>query len=361
MMFLDSHHQPSRFLSMRRFLTTIALTFVSCCFAMHSMAQEPLSVDRSARSNPAPAESRDQINRNVSTEASDQAKQRSGRQRSGGRPGAAVQPNLDNVVVHREIPYVSIPHPRQHLDLYLPKDAAGPLPVVVWIHGGAWYRGDKENCLPMQVGFSAGEFAIASIGYRLSGDATFPAQIEDCKAAIRFLRKNAQHFGLAPDRFGVWGSSAGGHLASLVGTSGGLTQWDVGENLDYSSKVQAVCNFYGPADFVSFASKRDATAGETEKAPESRLFGGTIQTKRKVAIAASPTTHITSGVPPFLIVHGDQDRKVPLKQSEILLDKLQSAGGKGRLVVLQGASHGGPRFAESEVIQQVKVFFQENL
>src|SRR5262249_12628746 len=149
-------------------------------------------------------------------------------------------------VIHRDLPYVTGGHQRQTLDLYLPS-AEQPVPLIIWIHGGAWRVGSKEDDLPLD--YLAQGCAVASINYRLSQHALFPAQIEDCKAAVRWLRANATRFKLDPQRFGAWGPSAGGHLAALLGTTGAVRAFEVGANLVVSSRVQAVVDYFGPTDF----------------------------------------------------------------------------------------------------------------
>jgi acetyl esterase/lipase len=136
--------------------------------------------------------------------------------------GASPVPRVpQGVKTHRDLAYVVNGHERQKLDLFVPEKADGPLPLIIWIHGGGWQNGSKDGCPPLRNGYTEHGYAVASINYRLSGHAVFPAQIEDCKAAIRWLRAHAEEYSLDPQRFGVWGSSAGGHLAALVGTSGG--------------------------------------------------------------------------------------------------------------------------------------------
>src|SRR5204862_2061067 len=132
----------------------------------------------------------------------------------------------DGVKAHRDLVYVEGGHERHKLDLYLPEKAAGPLPLLIWVHGGGWQNGSKDGCPPLRGGYLERGYAVASIGYRLSQHAVFPAQIEDCKAAIRWLRAHAQEYGLDKARFGVWGSSAGGHLVALIGTSGDVKAFD---------------------------------------------------------------------------------------------------------------------------------------
>ena len=152
----------------------------------------------------------------------------------------------------RDLPYVENGHERQKLDLYLPEKATGPLPVVVWIHGGGWQAGNKDHCRALP--FVSKGFAAASINYRLSQHAKFPAQIDDCKAAIRWLRAHASQYQLDPNHIGVWGESAGGHLVALLGTTGGKEFSPPGPNAKQSDKVQAVCDWYGPTDFPAHGS-----------------------------------------------------------------------------------------------------------
>src|SRR5437868_4772034 len=157
---------------------------------------------------------------------------------------------------HRDLEYVANGHERNKLDLFVPESADGPLPLIIWVHGGGWQAGSKDGCPPLRGGHTQRGYAVASINYRLSGHAPFPAQIEDCKAAIRWLRAHAKEYNLDPKRFGVWGSSAGGHLVALLGTSGDVKEFDVGANLDQSSRVQAVCDYFGPTDFTVFVTTK---------------------------------------------------------------------------------------------------------
>ncbi len=157
------------------------------------------------------------------------------------------------VVAHRDLAYVPGGHPRQALDLYLPP-GAGPAPLIVWIHGGAFRMGDKGDRIPSEM-LEQG-YAIASLNYRLSQHALFPAQIEDCKAAVRWLRAHADTYALDPSRFASWGESAGGHLAAMLGTAGHERSFEVGEHLEQSSRVQAVLDFFGPTDFLQMDAQR---------------------------------------------------------------------------------------------------------
>ncbi len=260
--------------------------------------------------------------------------------------------------VLRDIEYARVDGKSLRLDLYLPQRKWGErLPVVVWIHGGGWRAGSKENTRAPEV---LGEgYAVASINYRLSWEATFPAQIHDCKAAIRWLRAHAAAYGLDPDRIGVWGSSAGGHLAALLGTSGDVAELEgtVGGNLEYSSRVQAVCDFFGPTDFLAVLEGAWSSArGPT--APEALLLGGPVAERVELARLASPVAHVSADDPPFLIVHGERDPVVPVDQSLRLYRALQQVGVEVTLHIVRGAGHG---FRDPTVDQMVRAFFDRHL
>lgn len=282
------------------------------------------------------------------------------------RQGGGAGPGRDlpeNVKALRDLEYVPGGHERQKLDLYLPEQAAEgrKLPVVVWVHGGGWQGGSKDGC-PAR--YLTGEgFAVASVNYRLSGHATFPAQIEDCKTAIRFLRANAEKYGLDPDGIGVWGSSAGGHLVSLLGTSGDVKELE-GPDLyrDQSSRVQAVCNYYGPTDLLKMGEQSGSSSRidhDATDSPESRMLGGAVQEKADVARLASPITHVTKDDPPFLTVHGDSDPVVPVQQGKSLHEALQKAGVESELYIVKGGGHGG--FQDDALPGQVTEFFRRTL
>jgi acetyl esterase/lipase len=243
------------------------------------------------------------------------------------------------VVAHRDLAYVSGGHPRQMLDLYLPP-GAGPAPLIVWIHGGAFRIGSKEDRIPFEM-LEQG-YTIASLNYRLSQHARFPAQIEDCKAAVRWLRAHADTYGLDSSHFASWGESAGGHLAAMLGTAGHERSFEVGEHLEYSSRVQAVLDFFGPTDFLQMDAHRlpEGLVHDTADSPESELVGGPIQERPAEVSRANPVTYVTADVPPFLIVHGDRDPLVPYHQSKLLADALKAAGVPVTFYTVVGAGHG---------------------
>lgn len=264
------------------------------------------------------------------------------------------QPVPDGVKAHRDLEYVEKGHGRNKLDIYQPKSDRA-LPVVVWIHGGAWQAGSKENCPAMFL--TEKGYAVVSINYRLSQHAVFPAQIEDCKAALRWLRANAKTYNLNPEHIGVWGSSAGGHLAALLGTSGEVEALEgKGGNAKQSSRVQCVVDYFGPTDFTKMGGNHDKAGS-----PESNLIGGAVSSNADKAKKANPIVYITKDDPPFLIVHGDKDTTVPFNQSELLAADLKSAGVQVELVPLKGAGHGGPDFFAAPGKKRVEEFFGKHL
>jgi acetyl esterase/lipase len=255
-----------------------------------------------------------------------------------GAQGAARLP--EGVKKLADLDYAGTGNPRHTLDLYLPENPAaeGPLPVVVFIHGGGWQNGDKNGgggrVAPL---VATGKFAGASIGYRLSGEAQWPAQIHDCKAAIRWIKAHAKEHGLDPDRVAVWGSSAGGHLVAMLGVSDGIADLEgsIGAHAGVSSKVKCVVDFFGPADLLTMGGKHDDPAS-----PESKLIGGPVQENPGKARTASPAAHVGADDAPFLIVHGDEDPLVPYGQSVALETKLEAAGVPAVLLTVAGGGHG---------------------
>jgi acetyl esterase/lipase len=246
----------------------------------------------------------------------------------------------------------------QHkLDLHLPTVGKAPFPVVVWIHGGAWLNGDKRLApSASQLHLLKYGVAVASVNYRFSSQALFPAQIQDVKAAVRWIRGNAKKYGLDTARVAAWGSSAGGYLAALLGTSGGvasLSDLTLG-NPTMSDRVTAVVDFYGPAEFLTLDAEMKAIrcplAGgigfNSPKSPPSLLLGAAIQTVPARAASANPATYIDAKDPPFLIQHGSADCQIPRQQSANLQARLVKALGTGKVIfqLLPGAGHGGAAF-----------------
>ena len=257
-----------------------------------------------------------------------------------------------------DLPYADTDNPRQRLDLYLPKQPSSdkPLPVVAVIHG-TYQFADKQSGLGTAVGLvQGGNFAVVSIGYRLSEEATWPAQIHDCKAAIRWVRANAETYNLDPDHIGVIGPSAGGHLAAILGTTGDVAELEgtVGQHREFSSRVSCVVDLFGPTDLLTLGRNHDLA-----NSAESRLIGGPLQEMQDIARQASATTYVTRDTPPFLIVHGTKDPLVPFQQSELLSAALREAGVSVVLIPVDGGGHGN--FRNPEVARRYRNFFNKHL
>ncbi len=252
----------------------------------------------------------------------------------------------------RDVPYVMRGSRSQMLDIYLPKKATVPRPLMVWIHGGGWNSGDKS--FPPGLGLLWRGYVVASIDYRLSREAVFPAQIYDCKAAIRFLRAHAGQFDIDSTRIGVWGCSAGGQLAALLGTTNGLKEYEGFEGpLGVSSNVQAVCDWFGPSDFLQWKDLSGSGA-----AVVGRLLGGIVSANSMAAKFASPAEQAGRSAPvPFLIMHGEQDVVVPARQSQILCERLRRAGVPVKLIILTHAGHGAGWFQSHDDLYMVYDFF----
>jgi len=236
----------------------------------------------------------------------------------------------------------------------LPKE---PMPVVVYVYGGAWKAGNPNAGIGPLSRFVAKGYIGASLEYRLSQEAKFPAQIEDCKCGIRFLRAKAKEYGIDPQRIGVWGPSAGGHLVALLGTTGDVKELEgTGGWPEQSSRVQAVVDWFGPTDFLQMGkNKIDHDAGGS---PESQLIGGPIQDNKEKTAKANPIAYVTKDDPPFLIMHGDKDDLVPINQSELLHAALGKAGVESTFHVVKGGGHG---FRGPELDKMMDEFFSKHL
>lgn len=276
----------------------------------------------------------------------------------------------------RDLTYATLPGTELKLDLYLPLEKGGrPRALLVWIHGGGWREGGRGFC-PISPLVKEG-YAVASLSYRLTQDARFPAQIEDCKAAIRWLRAHATDYHFDGARIGVCGESAGGLLAALLGTSGGIPELEGTEgNPGVSSRVQAVVALCPPTDLtrdddeqalvpelLQSANPQDVVRGRTIQSRGSILvaaLGGPLAEHRELARTMSPVTYVTSDDPPFLLVHGDRDHLVPIIQSEQFAGVLKKVGIEVTLVVVPGAGHGFGR-PSATLMQKIKGFFDAHL
>lgn len=255
------------------------------------------------------------------------------------------QSSPDPVKVYRDIIYASPRNEPQKLDLYVPSGLSSPPPIVIYIHGGGWEAGSKDAPLPLPL--TRQGFALASINYRLSQVAKWPAQIYDCKAAVRWVRANAAKYGYSADKIGLVGDSAGGHLVALLATTAGNPKLEGDEgNIGVSSAVQAVVDYYGPTDFITLPDQVTDEQRKNLDNPVTHLFGtpiwdnGFVAGKREVAKEASPVTYVSAQAAPTFIIHGDHDNIVPLKQSIEFHDALKAAGADSTLVIVKGGGHG---------------------
>ncbi len=246
----------------------------------------------------------------------------------------------DTVRVERDVAYADTENPRQRLDLYLPRQASTDkkLPLVVYVHGGGWHSGDKSGGYRLLGPLvESGEYACASIGYRLTQEAIWPAQIHDCKAAIRWLRANAGKYGYDPERIGIVGTSAGGHLVAMLGTSGDVKslEGNLGKYQDVSSRAACVVDFFGASDLTVLGSRHDGP-----DSPPAKLIGGEIKENKDKALDASPITYVSEDDPPFIFIHGTDDPLVPFSQSEILDAALKKVKVESLLIPVLGGGHG---------------------
>jgi acetyl esterase/lipase len=268
-----------------------------------------------------------------------------------------AQEKKPEIRVDRDLVYGKGGETDLKLDLAMPKEGKGPFPAIVCVHGGGWKAGNRQQLEKTIEGMAARGYVAVTVSYRFSPGARFPAQIEDCKAAVRWLRANAAKYQVNPERIGAVGFSAGGHLVCLLGTTDkndGLE--GQGGNPEQSSRVQAVVSFFGPTDFTT------KTWNEAvEKEFLIPLFGTTFEENPAIYKKASSITYVTKDDPPFLFFHGTEDRLVGIRHSQLLADKLQEVGVKAKVVVMEGAGHGWQGEKLRQSIDQMFAFFNEQL
>lgn len=258
--------------------------------------------------------------------------------------------------LEQDVTYCTMEGVELKMDVYYPSASQAPLPVTMYVHGGGWSSGDKAQGAGTQEipALQSAGFLVVSVNYRLAPEHPFPAMLEDLKCAVRYLRAHAEEYNLDPNRIGVWGGSAGGHLVNLLGTTDESAGFDVGEYLEYSSRVQAVVSMFGPTDLtVQFEGGYEGA---------SRVFAGFD------AALASPVTYVSADDPPFLMLHGDSDKLIPIEQSQILLAALQAVGVPAELVTVTNSGHSfkpvdGKTISPSrkEITQKVVEFFEKIL
>ena len=270
-------------------------------------------------------------------------------------------PTPKGVRIFADLAYVDSGNPRQKLDLYLPVPVPKtPMPVIVYLHGGGWQKGSKADGRAFAFRMVPQGYAVACVGYRLTDEAQFPAQLEDGKVAIRWLRDYAERYRLDPTRFGACGVSAGGWLAAMLGTTANFHLLDSGEHLNQSSGVQAACIFFAPIDLLRLYDYADEH-GMPQAQEVTKLLGGNPHIMRAQVKTANPLTYAGAGMPPFLLVHGVEDTVVPPEQSRLCYDALAKLQLPVHLHLIHGAGHTGPAFVVPEINAMVDAFFAQNL
>ena len=244
------------------------------------------------------------------------------------------------------------------MDIIFPREAAKPVPGIVWICGGGWLEMSTCAHLAYLTELARCGFVVASVQYRTSNEAKFPAQLMDVKAAIRYLRAHAARYHLDPGRMGVMGESAGGHLTAMAALTGKEKAFDQGDYLEYSSEVQAACPWYVHTDVTKMPVDipRDMQA-----APESLLIGMNAALHMEEALKACPVSYVTEDAPPFLILHGMNDHTVPFQQGEILHDALEAKGNDVTLLAIEEADHADRQFFQRQMWKIIEDFFAEKL
>ncbi len=264
-------------------------------------------------------------------------------------------PNSPPVKIERSVLYDTIEKQKLYLDIARPKEG-GPYPCVVIFHGGAWVGGSRKDVSLGDKGkngtiepsiledVAARGYVAVAPSYRLAPKFPFPAQIQDARAAVRFLRANAKTYDIDPEKIAAAGFSAGGHLALLLGLADKVNGWDAGGNLDQSSRVQCVVDYFGPADLSLYSA-----SPAVEDAYMVPVFGKAVKTDPEVYKKASPISYVSKAAPPVQILHGTFDLIVPIIHSENLLKKLTGAGAEAEMITVRGEGHGwtGRTFART--------------
>ena len=269
-----------------------------------------------------------------------------------------VTPLPDSIEALRDIEYAKPNGVPLQLDIFRPKESHGRSPVIIFVHGGGWKNGSRSSGEKNAAWLAAEGFSVVSISYRLTDIAEWPAQIDDCYEAVRWVRRNANKYNFDADHIAAWGTSAGGHLVALMGTR------PCPHDEDVSSRVQAVCDWFGPSELLTMPPNNvgdGRTEADVANSNGAKLLGATVRNVPQKANDASGVQHVTADDCPFLIMHGSEDPGVPLSQSQNLHDKLAAVGVETTLHVVEGAGHGGKLFQTPEVKRVVLTFFTRRL
>lgn len=279
-------------------------------------------------------------------------------------PGdAAASPSTPaaiEVEVLRDVIYVDRDGMELHLNIFRPLSDAEPLPCVVYIPGSAWMKQMLEMSTPNLTRLAARGYVVAAVEYRPSDVARFPAQVQDAKTAVRFMRRNAALYHVDTDNVYVWGDSSGGHTALFVGATAGRADLDTAVYGEFPVAVNAIVDFYGPSELIEMNDDPGVIDHSSPTAPESLLIGGTVNEFPDLARAASPVHYIDTSCPPTLVAHGDRDPLVHLSQSDLVAGALHDAGVEFRYYCIEGAGHGGPQFWSDAMLDTVVGFLDKH-
>lgn len=273
--------------------------------------------------------------------------------------------STNHVRLYANIPYKTIGNKKVKLHLLIPEGhKSKPKPLIIFVKGSGWGKNKPQDSfmfIPQLAEFAKKGYVVASVEHRTSHEAKFPAQIQDVNSAVLFLKNNAKEYQINPKLVGVWGTSSGGHLAALLGTGCHVLELR-GEKSDskYNSCVQAVVDWYGPTDFLQMSKATPSYYAEAPESAESLLIGTPILENKEKVRKANPITYVTKDSPPFLIMHGDEDKRVPFNQSELLYEALKKNGVDATLIKVKGGGHGSG-FSNPEIFKIVQEFFDKHL
>ncbi len=265
------------------------------------------------------------------------------------------------VVVLKGVVYVERDGQPLHLNIFYPAAAAvssNPLPCIIYVPGSAWMKQNLDMAAPNLVRLAARGYVVASVEYRPSSVGQFPAQVQDAKTAVRFMRKNAAQYYVDADNLFVWGDSSGGHTALFVGATSGNLEPDTPVYSEFSARVNAVVDYFGPSDMEGMAAIPNMMNRNPDTSPEALLIGGRISDNPRLARRASPVHYITPLTPPVLVAHGDRDFLVSLSQSDLVAEALDRAGVEYEYYCLSGAGHGSREFWTDGMLDIVERFLQ---
>jgi acetyl esterase/lipase len=260
----------------------------------------------------------------------------------------------------KDVVYAEVDGKALGLDIYLPANA-GAAPLLVYVHGGAWRAGTKEAQVPLE--FVAAGYALASLDFRQTPEAPFPANLHDIKAGIRFLRAHADQYGYDADKIAIAGASSGAHLAVLAGVTNGHAELEgsVGDYLDTSSDVQAILSYFAATDLTTILSQSTPFGVGLREPALTLLLGALPDQAPELAQLASPVYHVDANDPPLLLLHGDRDPQMPVNQSLQMLGSYEAQGLDASFIPVHGAVHGGPEFFNAKHLDQALAFLRRTL